>query len=186
MNKSLRIVSIIVIVLVLSFGIFYILNNAINLKTSELNLIHEFSADLTDSRVYNLTKRGKGSSLTQCITPFYFDATMVNTRTYLAGEYGILLPEMEFDFDKYGMVVSIGRQVEEIKYYDGGFNEHTAHITFGSEYTKWMVYVYQMDRFALKGELMDGNYYYVMNGDKREFAGRSMSTVNSYIDSMKD
>ena len=203
MKKSKKIGLIIVIVLAIYFGVFYIWSNIINLKTSKLNLVHEFTAGLIDSSEYEPI--AKEIPDTYCVTfchnhDYCIDKQnhtnfgVDNIREYFLKSHGIPLPEsLEFDFDKYGMVIAIGRKIDEIKYYDfnlelGGIQRtfHRARITFGSEYSEGKLYIYQMDHVMLKDESLGRNYYYIMDGNKKEFAGRSMLDVNRYTNSKLD
>ena len=180
MKKTFVILSIILGSIACFCILIYVVNNTINLKKSELHLVKEFNVDLNNTQIYQSFNMKEGMPFTCFFQP---RATNVeDIRNHYLKQYNIELPEFEFDFNNYNMAISFGRKIVDIKYYKSSFGQSDsikkAHITFDNEYSDGKVYIYQMDKIIVEDGLLEGNYYYRMNGNKKEFVGRTVFDLN--------
>ena len=174
-----KIIIAILVVLILLTIILLIFNDRINLKQSELKLLNEVSVDLTKSKIFEELDINKNTLFT-----WFFQEKGTNVesiRNRYLDEYDIELPEFNSDFENHYIVVSFGRKIKEIQYYNPYFKKSgftRAHITFDDIYKEGGIYIYQMDKVLIEDGLLDNNYYYIMNKGKKQFVGRNLFDLN--------
>jgi len=108
-----------------------------------------------------------------------------NLSEYFIKEFYLEIPKIEFNYqDKY-MAITIGRELDEIKF-NGFLGEPYApnkfakvDITFAEEYHRQMMYVYIMDKIFLCDSLIgEETSFYIINGIEKEFYGHSIFDLN--------
>lgn len=84
------------------------MNNTINLKKSQLDLINEGIIDLSSCKGLDIKQDTP-------FTCFFQDTTDVtNIRNHYISQYNIELPEFNFDPDEHYIAISIGRKIIDI------------------------------------------------------------------------
>jgi len=120
-------------------------------------------------------------------TPFTFflqKTIFDNIAEYFIKSFYLEIPDIDFNYEDKYMAITIGRKLKEIR-----FNEFLGtpyipneiarvDITLSEEYYGQMMYVYVMDKIFLCGSLLDGNSFYIMKGNKKEFCGYNTIDLN--------
>ena len=76
----------------------------------------------------------------------------------------------DIDFDKRTYIVSFGRKIAEIRYWnqvDAYIGDYIALITFDAQYEESMAYIYVVDRITFAPSfLADSEVYMMINGER--------------------
>ena len=165
--------------ILLGLILLYIVNYTINLKKAQLELVYETT--IGGLPIPSIT--GMNQATNDFVVNFeQLTTNFADVKSYCLEEYGILLPDFDFDFENYNMVISYGRKITEIKYFQHSFNQPDyikgARITFDEDYFNGHVFIYQMDKVYLEHAWVGNNHFYIMDGNKRVFVGHNLDEVN--------